>query len=118
MGTFKMLFGISVIVVGIYVSIKVIPPYFSNYQFQDAIKDEATRDSYAAKSESDIRDSVFKKAEDFDIPIVKEDIHVERQGNQFSGTVMIRAPYVVHVDLPGYPLDLHFEASTLNKGVF
>jgi len=24
----------------------------------------------------------------------------------------------VHVDLPGYPLDLHFDASTENKGVF
>ncbi len=118
MGTFKMFLGIFVIVAGVYVSAKVIPPYFENYQFQDAIKDEATRDSYAGKNESDIQDAVFKKAQDYDIPITKEGIHVERQGNQFSGTVMIRAPYVVHIDLPGYPLDLHFEASTLNKGVF
>jgi hypothetical protein len=118
MGTFKMFLGIFVIVAGVYVSAKVIPPYFSNYQFQDAIKDEATRDSYAAKSETDIQASIFKKAQEYDIPITQEGIHVERQGNQFSGTVIIRAPYVVHVELPGYPLDLHFEASTLNKGVF
>jgi len=118
MGSVKMFLGIFVIVAGGYVAAKVIPPYFENYQFQDAIKDEATRDSYAAKSEDDIRDSVFKKAQDYDIPITKEGIHVERQGNQFSGTVLIRAPYVVHIDLPVYPLDLHFEASTLNKGVF
>ena len=118
MGTFKMFLGIFVIVAGVYVSAKVLPPYFSNYQFQDAIKDEATRDSYAAKSETDIQASIFKKAQEYDIPITQEGIHVERQGNQFSGTVIIRAPYVVHVDLPGYPLDLHFEASTLNKGVF
>jgi hypothetical protein len=118
MGTVKMFLGIFVIVAGVYVSAKVIPPYFSNYQFQDAIKDEATRDSYAAKSEADIQASIFKKAQEYDIPITQEGIHVERQGNQFSGTVIIRAPYVVHVDLPGYPLDLHFEASTQNKGVF
>ena len=118
MGTFKAFLGIFVIVGGLYVGIKVIPPYFSNYQFQDAIKDEATRDSYASKSESDIQDAIFKKAQDFDIPIKKEGIHVERQGNQFSGTVIIRASYVVHVDLPFYPLDLNFDASTQNKGVF
>ena len=118
MGTFKAFLGIFVVVGGLYVGIKIIPPYFSNYQFQDAIKDEATRDSYASKSESDIQDAIFKKAQDFDIPLTKEGIHVERQGSQFNGTVIIRAPYVVHVDLPGYPLDLHFDASTQNKCVF
>ena len=118
MGSFKMFLGIFVIVAGVYVSAKVIPPYFENYQFQDAVKDEATRDSYAAKSEADIQASVFKKAQEYDIPITLDGIHVEHQGNQFSGTIIIRAPYVVHVDLPGYPLDLHFDASTLNKGVF
>jgi hypothetical protein len=118
MGTFKMFLGIFVIVAGVYVSAKLIPPYFENYQFQDAIKDEATRDSYAPKSEADIQASVFKKAEEYDIPIARDGIHVERQGNQFSGTIIIRAPYVVHVDLPGYSFDLHFDASTLNKGVF
>jgi hypothetical protein len=118
MGSVKMFFGIFVIVGGVYVSAKLIPPYFSNYQFQDYLKDEATRDSYAAKSEEDIQASVFKKAQEYDIPISKDGIHIERQGNQFSGTVVIRAPYVVHVDPPGYAVDLHFDPSTTNKGVF
>ena len=118
MGTVKMLFGIVVIVGGIYLSVMLIPPYFSNYQFEDFLKDEATRDSYVPKNESEIQDTVLKKAQQFDIPLTKEAIHVERQGNQYSGTVIIRAPYIVHVDLPGYPVDLHFEASTTNKGVF
>jgi hypothetical protein len=118
MGTVKLIFGLFVIVGGIYLSVMLVPPYFSNYQFQDFLKDEATRDSYAAKSESDIQDAVLKKAQECDIPLTKEGVHVERQGNQFSGTVIIRAPYVVHLDLPGYPLDLHFEGSTTNKGVF
>ena len=61
---------------------------------------------------------VLKKAQEYDIPLTAEGIHVTRSGNQFSGNVSIQAPYVVHVDLPGYPLYLHFEASTENKGVF
>jgi len=118
MGSIKMFIGVVVIVGGLYTSFKVIPPYLSNYQFQDWIKDEATRDSYASKSEDDIRQAVLKKAQEYDIPLTAEGIHVQRSGNQFSGNVSIHAPYVVRVDLPGYPLDLHFDVSTENKGVF
>jgi hypothetical protein len=118
MGTIKMFLGVFVIVGGLYVAIKVVPPYFNNYEFQDSIKDEATRDSYSPKTEDDIRKAVLKKAQQYDIPLTEDGIQVQRQGNQYSGTVIIRAPYVVHVDLPGYPMDLHFEASTENKGVF
>ena len=118
MGTIKMFLGLFVIVGGMYLAFKLIPPYFENYQFQDAIKDEATRDSYVTKSETEIRDAIFKKAQEYDIPITQEGIHVNREGTSFNGTVMISAPYIVHIDLPGYPLDLHFEASTTNKGVF
>ncbi len=118
MGTFKMFLGLFVIVGGVYVAAQVVPPYFENYQFQDAIKDEAIRDTYAAKSENDIRTTIFHKAQDLSIPITEEGIRVQRQGSQFNGIITIHAPYVVHIDLPGYPLDLHFDASTENKGVF
>jgi hypothetical protein len=40
MGSFKMFLGIFIIVGGVYASAKLIPPYFENYQFQDAVKDE------------------------------------------------------------------------------
>jgi hypothetical protein len=118
MARIKMFLGLFVIISSLYTSFKLVPPYFSNYQFQDAIKDEATHDSYVAKSEDDIRDSVFRKAQDFEIPIPKDSIKVQRSGLNFNGTIIIHAPYVVHVDLPGYPMDLHFDASTENKGVF
>ena len=113
-----MFLGLFVIVGVLYTAMKLIPPYFENYQFEDAIKDEALRDSYAPKSEDDIRTTVLKKAQELEIPVSEEGIHVRRWGNQFSGTVIIDAAYVVHVDMPGYPLDLHFDASTENKGVF
>src|SRR5229473_999941 len=102
MGSLKMFLGVFVIVAGVYASAKLVPPYFENYQFQDAVKDEATRDTYAPKTENDIRDSVFKKAQDYDIPVKKEGIPVRREGSQFNGTGNIRVPYVVHIDFPGY----------------
>ena len=118
MARLKMFFGLFVIVGGMYTAFKVAPPYFNAYQFQDEIKDEATRDSYVPKSEEEIQETIFKKAQDLDIPIKKDGIKVIRQGNSFSGVVIVHAAYIVHVDLPGYPLDLHFDASTENKGVF
>ena len=118
MGTLKAFFGIFVIVAAVYVGAKLVPPYFNNYQFKDAVKDEATRDSYSPKNEQAIRTAIFKQAQNYDIPISEDDIVVQRSGLQFNGTVSVRAVYVVHVDLPMYPLDLHFDASTENKGVF
>ena len=37
--------------------------------------------------------------------------------SQGSALIIIRTSYIVHVDLPGYPLDLHFNPATENKGV-
>ncbi|MGH9516832.1 MAG: hypothetical protein ACRD3P_14265 [Terriglobales bacterium] len=117
MSTIKMFLTLFLIAGAVYVGAKIIPPFFENYQFQDAVKNEATLDTYTSKSENDIRTAIFRKAQDLDIPITQEQIHVQRQGAQFSGSIIIRAPYVVHVELPGYPMDLHFDASTENRGV-
>lgn len=118
MGTLKMFFGLFVIAAAFYVTAKLAPPYFNNYQFVDAVKDEATHDSYSTKTEDDIRNAIFKQAQGYNIPVSKDDIVVQRTGLQFNGTVVVHCSYVVHVDLPGYPVDLHFDASTENKGVF
>ncbi len=118
MGSLKLIFGIFVIVGGLYAAFKVMPPYFENYQFQDAVKDEATRDTYSPKSEADIRDTIFKKAQELDIPVAPAGIKVQRQGSQYNGVIIIDVPYVVHVDFPGYTMDLNFDVSTQNKSVF
>src|ERR1700686_2684018 len=117
MSTIKMFLALFVVAAAGFVGAKINPPYFGNYQFKDAIKNEATLDTYSSKTENDIRTAVFRKAQDLDIPITEEQIHVQRQGMQGSGMIIIRAPYMVHVDLPGYPMDLHFDASTENRGV-
>jgi len=92
---------------------------FLQLQFEDSIQEEALPSTYGTKTEDAIRDAVFKKAQDLEIPLTREQIKVQRTGSgQGSGTVSIEADYSVHVDLPGYPLDLHFAPSSRNKGVF
>ena len=118
MGTIKLILGICVIGAGIYLGSELIPLYYENYQFQDMVKTEATLETYTSKPENDIRDSLFKKAQNLDIPLKKDQIKVQRHGTQGTGSLTISADYIVHVDLPGYPVDLHFDASTENKSPF
>ena len=118
MGSIKMIFGIFVIVAGVYLGAELIPPYLTNYQFEDVVKNEAMINTYNTRPEGDIRDELFKKAQDMDIPVTRDQIKVHRVGQVGNGSLLIETHYNVHVDLPGYPLDLQFDPSTRNKGAF
>lgn len=114
----KLVFGIFIMVAAVILIATLAPPYFTNYQFEDVLKTESQMSTYTSKTEDVIRDEVFKKAQEMDVPITKEQIKVVRNGVVGTGSVSIDASYIVHVNLPGYPMDLHFEASARNKGVF
>ncbi len=118
MGSLKAVLGFAVIAAVIYGSWLVIPPYFANYQFQDDIKNTALHDMYGTKTEEDIRQGVFKRAKALEIPLTEEQIKVKRIGNSGSGSLLIDVDYTVRVDMPGYPLDLHFHPSSENKGLY
>src|SRR5215470_7062841 len=104
MNRLKSLFGLFLLIAVVYVSWKLLPPYFSNYRFEDACESEALINSYSNKSEVEIRNTLAAKARDYDIPLTAEQINVTRNGSELS----IWADYTVHVDLPFMPLDLTF----------
>jgi len=106
------------VVAMIVVGVAVIPPYFSNYQFQDDLKQEALASTYSTKSEDDIRDEVIKRARNFDIALDPKEVTVQRTGGLGSGSLYIEADYAVPISLPGYSFELHFSPSTKNKGVY
>ena len=99
----KMVLGILTMVAAVILIATLAPPFFSNYQFEDAIQTEAQMDTYNTKTEDQIRDAIFKKAQDLDVPITREQIKVQRSGVTGTGSISIEAPYTVHVNLPGYP---------------
>jgi len=118
MATLKLCFGIGVLAAIILLAIRVIPPFFSNYQFEDSIKTEALQSTYTTRTEDAIRDSVIKHARDYDIELTPEQVHVSRTGGFGSGSLIIEADYTVPLDLPGYSTTLNFHASSKNRGVF
>ena len=118
MATLKLLFGVGVIVMVALLGIKIVPVFFSNYQFEDAIKEEALHSTYSTRSEDDIRDAVIKHARNYDITLTAAQVHVSRTGVNGNGNLTIEAEYSVPIDLPGYSTTVEFHPSSKNKGVF
>jgi len=113
MSRVKALLGVLLVVVAAYAAWLLLPPYINNYEFQDDIQNEALINSYSSKTELDIRNTLAKKAADYGIPLKAEQIHVQRSGQELS----IWADYSVHVDFPGFPLDLNFHPASKNKRI-
>ena len=111
MKALRAIFGIVFIVAVLVAVWKLVPPYFNNYQIQDAITDEARMNTYTPKTAEQMRETIFKKCQDLEIPVTREQINVQRDGQ----SVAIWFDYTVHVDLPGYPVDLKFQPSSKNK---
>lgn len=113
MKTLKALFGVFVVVAVIYVSWAVVPHYFNNYRFEDAIEVEARLNAYSGKSEREMQETLYQKARELNLPLKKEQINVRREGNQLR----IWAEYTVQVQLPGYAMTLRFQPSSTGRRI-
>jgi uncharacterized protein DUF4845 len=113
MGKVKGLIGILVVVIGFYVAWNMVPPYFNNYQLQDALDDIARKGSYTAQTDDDIKKAVIAKAETEDIKLKEDQIVVSRVRDMLGITVKYR----IHVDMVVHPVDLDFTANSLNKRI-
>jgi nitrogen fixation protein FixH len=118
MGTIKLVLVLGLLASAVYVGAQIIPPYFANYEFQDTLETEARMGTYSTKGDEVIRDAVFRKAQELELPLTAQDIKLQRVGPNGNATVTIEADYTVHVDLPGYPMDLHFHPASKNKSAF
>ena len=118
MATLKLVFGVAILVAMALVGMKVIPPYFSNYELEDSIKTEALQATYSTRTEEDIQNAVIKHARNYDIALTAKEVHVRRVGGFGQGSLDIEVDYSVPLDLPGYSTTLEFHPSSKNKGVF
>jgi hypothetical protein len=118
MGTLKLVLGFGIFAALILFGMKIIPPFFSNYELEDAIKTEATQSTYSTRTEDDIRESIIKQAQGYDIVLTPKQVHVSRIGGFGQGTLAIDAEYSVPIDLPGYSTTIEFHPSSKNKGIY
>jgi hypothetical protein len=96
----NLIITLAVMAAMVLAAIRIVPVYFANYQFQDALNSESrfALTGYPKRTEEDVRDDIMKKAQELGIPAKREDIQVSL-GN---GKVDISLDYSVPIDLVVY----------------
>lgn len=96
--------GIAVLLLLGFMGIRLTPPYFENWKLQQYVNDLAADPSRASQPPETIRANIVSEAAMLGLPVHDSDVRI---GNPQNG-LKIEVLYVVHVDLPGYSVDLHF----------
>jgi hypothetical protein len=112
-GKLKAVVITAIILLIIYCAVKIVPAYVSDYQLSDKMQEQARFAVVNRYNEDQIRDNIFKMAQDLDLPVKREAIKVLST----NSVVKISVEYTVPVDLPFYHFDLHFAPSSENKSI-
>ena len=112
-GTLKAIVWTILLAYGAYAAYKIIPAYVAEYQLSDKMSEQARFAVVNRYSEDQVRDNIFKVAQDLEIPVKREEIKVVAS----SSVVRISTDYTVPVDLLVYHMDLHFTPSSENKSI-
>lgn len=99
----------------VFLAVKIVPVYVNNFEFQDSIESESrfALSAYPKKSVNDIRDDVFKKAQELNIPAKEDDIQVVVN----QSDVDIDLAYTVPINLAVYQLNLQFHPHADNHNI-
>jgi len=113
-GKLKGIIIAAVVVLAIYAAFKILPAYVNDYQLSDKMQEQARFAVVNRYTEEQIRDNIFKIAQDLEIPAKREDIKIVSN----NAVVKISMDYTVPVDLLMIHMDLHFTPSSENKALF
>ena len=100
---------LSLLLLGVagFIMSRVFPPYFTNSQLSDKIKNEAKFAAPNDKTPDEVRANILRAAMQLEIPITADNLHVEMGP---SGT-HITADYSVTVDLYYHQVEWEFHIS-------
>jgi len=96
--------GILVLIGLAGIGLVLVPPYAANFQLQRYINGLIDDPATATQSPDAVRAEVLNKASSLGLPLDPKDVQVMPSNN----ALRIDALYVVHVDVAGYTVDLHF----------
>lgn len=113
-GRLKTIFWLFFLVAFVYLAFKVVPAFVNNYELKDAMKIEARFASVSRRSENEMRDNIYKKIRELELPASREAIRITSTGLY---NVQIDLEYTVNVELPGYVLKLNFKPSVDSRSL-
>jgi hypothetical protein len=110
-GRIKTILSLAFLAFVIFVGIKVIPVYVSNYELADYIREQTPFWLTSRDSADSIQKHILDKAQDLGLPVTPDQVKVTAPGN----FVNVAIDYTVPVNLVVYTLNLHFTPSAENK---
>ena len=91
---------------------RVIPVYVRSYEFEDAMRSQAKFAGVDLKTPEAIRETLYRKAQDLELPLRREQIQVSPR----SYGVKIAVRYTVQVDLivfkPNFSFDFQSDTAS------
>lgn len=93
-----------ILVTLVFLAVKLVPLYVSEYQLQDKMNEQAKFAVVNRYSEDQIRDILMKVVRDLDIPATRDDIKLASTNHGVS----ISISYTVPVDFLVYKTDITF----------
>ncbi len=100
----RLIAGTAVLLILLVVSALLVPPYVGNWRLQSYVNDLADDPATAKKPAEAVRTEVLNAAAGLGLPVHSDDVHVGVN----QGAVKIDVLYIVHVNVGGYTIDLHF----------
>jgi hypothetical protein len=89
----------------VFVCAKVIPPYYSNYQFEDWLKTQVPFLMVNHTTDESLQAAIIKELANDGVTVTKDNIKIIQ--NNPRG-INVQIDYSVKVDLMFYQLNLHF----------
>jgi len=96
--------ALAVMAILVFLGVRLTPIYMHNRELQQFVEEVTHRAAAPTSSDDVLRSWVLAKAADLDLPVVADNVHIQRS----AGSVHIEVRYIVRVDLPLYTVDLHF----------
>jgi hypothetical protein len=111
-GRFQAIFWLVVLAVLVYILIRVIPAFVTDYELKDFMESTARFGAIGNQGEDEIRATIWKKIQELEVPAQKEDLKVTKSARR----VQISVEYTVEVPLPGYTMRLNFNPQADERG--
>ena len=96
--------GVAVLLIMALIAVALVPPYVGNWKLQRYVNEVVDDPATAQLAEDITREKIVSRAAALGLPVHTSDVQVKRSPEGVRVDVM----YVVHVDLAGYTVDLHF----------
>jgi hypothetical protein len=107
-GQFGCLVGLVLLLVAAMIAFKMIPIKVKAAEMRDIVYDESK--SAGQHRDPQIVKAILHKAEQLQLPVTENDIHIERANAQ----IMVEVHYTVPVEFPGYTYQWNFHHKAEN----